>query len=74
MSTVRLTRMVLPGMKAAHWGRIVNIVSLSTKSVLPGSVLSTAGRLGIIGMAKLLADEVAPFHITVNNVAFPGSS
>jgi 3-oxoacyl-[acyl-carrier protein] reductase len=69
MSTVRFSRLVLPGMKAARWGRIVNIVSLGTKSVLPGSVLSTAGRLGIIGMAKLLSDEVAEFGITVNNVA-----
>ncbi|HVW86867.1 MAG TPA: SDR family oxidoreductase [Bryobacteraceae bacterium] len=69
MSSVRFTRLALPGMKAAGWGRIINIVSLGTKSVLPGSVLSTAGRLGIIGMAKLLSDEVAPFGITVNNVA-----
>ncbi|MES1262003.1 MAG: SDR family oxidoreductase [Acidobacteriota bacterium] len=69
LSAVRFIRMALPDMKRARWGRIVNIVSLSTKSVLPGSVLSTAGRLGIIGMAKLLSDEVAPFQITVNNVA-----
>lgn len=71
MSTVRCSRLVLPAMKAARWGRIVNIVSFGTKSVLPGSVLSTAGRLGIIGMAKLLSEEVASFNITVNNVA-PG--
>ncbi len=69
MSTVRFTRRVLPGMKQARFGRIVNIVSLGVKSVLPGSVLSTAGRLGIVGMAKLLSDEVAPFGITVNNIA-----
>ncbi len=69
MSAVRFSRLALEGMKAARWGRIVNIVSLGTKSVLPGSVLSTAGRLGIIGMAKLLSDEVAEFGITVNNVA-----
>src|SRR5665213_27626 len=69
MSAVRFTRLALPGMKATRWGRIVNIVSLGTKSVLPGSVLSTAGRLGIIGMAKLVSDEVASFGITVNNVA-----
>jgi 3-oxoacyl-[acyl-carrier protein] reductase len=69
MSTVRFTRLVLPGMKEARWGRIVNIVSLGVKSVLPGSVLSTAGRLGIVGMAKLVSDEVAAFGITVNNVA-----
>jgi 3-oxoacyl-[acyl-carrier protein] reductase len=69
MSTVRCTRLALPGMKAAGWGRIVNIVSLGVKSVLAGSVLSTAGRLGIVGMSKLLSDEVAQFGITVNNVA-----
>lgn len=68
-STVRFCRLAVPGMKAARWGRIVNIVSLSTKSVLPGSVLSTAARLGVLGMAKLLADEVASLGITVNNVA-----
>jgi 3-oxoacyl-[acyl-carrier protein] reductase len=69
MSAIRCSRLVLPGMKAAGWGRIINIVSLSTKSVLAGSVLSTAARLGVIGMAKLLSEEVAPFQITVNNVA-----
>ncbi len=69
MSTVRFSRLVIGAMKDARWGRIVNIVSLSTKSVLAGSVLSTAARLGVVGMAKLLADEVAPFGITVNNVA-----
>jgi len=69
MSTVRFTRLALPAMKEARWGRIVNIVSLGVKSVLPGSTLSTAGRLGIVGMAKLLADEVASYGVTVNNVA-----
>ena len=69
LSTVRFSRMALDGMKQRGWGRIVNIVSLGTKSVLPGSVLSTAARLGVIGMAKLLSDEVASFGITVNNVA-----
>src|ERR1700759_5673706 len=59
LSTVRFCRMALGGMKERRWGRIVNIVSLGTKSVLPGSVLSTGARLGVIGMAKLLSDEVA---------------
>jgi 3-oxoacyl-[acyl-carrier protein] reductase len=69
LSTVRFCRMALGGMKERGWGRIVTIVSLGTKSVLPGSVLSTSARLGVIGMAKLLSDEVASFGITVNNVA-----
>lgn len=69
MSAVRCTRLALPAMKEARWGRIVNLLSLSIKSVLNASVLSTATRLGVVGMSKLLADEVGPFGITVNNIA-----
>jgi 3-oxoacyl-[acyl-carrier protein] reductase len=72
MSTVRFTRMVLPAMKEQRWGRILNIVSTSVKSALPLSMLSTAARLGVVGMSKMLADEVAQFNVTINNIA-PGS-
>jgi 3-oxoacyl-[acyl-carrier protein] reductase len=72
LAIVRLIRLVLPEMQQRGWGRIVNIISGSVKSVLDRSVLSTAMRLGVVGMAKLLADEVAADGITVNNVA-PGS-
>jgi len=69
MSVIRATRLALPAMKQARHGRIVNLLSLSVKSVLNNSILSTASRLGVVGMAKLLADEVAPLGITVNNIA-----
>jgi 3-oxoacyl-[acyl-carrier protein] reductase len=39
--------------------------------VLGNSVLSTSMRMGVVGMAKLMADEFGPYNITVNNVA-PG--
>lgn len=71
MSFARASRLVLPYMKQAGSGRIINIVSGSVKSVLNNSVLSTSMRMGVVGMAKLLADELGPFNITVNNVA-PG--
>lgn len=71
LSTVRMTRLVLPHLKKTGSGRIINIVSMSVKSVLEGSVLSTSIRMGVIGMAKLLADEVGSDQITVNNVC-PG--
>lgn len=45
-------------MKKAKSGRIINIISGSGKSVLNNSVLSTSMRMGIVGMAKLLADEL----------------
>jgi len=69
LSTVRFTRLVLPHLKKTGSGRIINIVSMSVKSVLESSVLSTS--MGVVGMAKLLADEVGPDQITVNNVC-PG--
>jgi 3-oxoacyl-[acyl-carrier protein] reductase len=71
LSTVRLSRLVLPHLPHDGGGRIINVVSLSVKTFLPGSVLSTAARLGVVGMTKLLADEVGPRGITVNSVA-PG--
>ncbi|MDF2432821.1 MAG: 3-oxoacyl-[acyl-carrier protein] reductase, partial [Mucilaginibacter sp.] len=71
LSVARASRLVLPHMQKTGSGRIVNIISGSVKSVLANSVLSTSMRMGIVGMAKLMADEFGPYNITVNNVA-PG--
>lgn len=71
MSFVRASRLVVPHMRTAGGGRIVNIISASVKYVMANSVLSTSMRMGVVGMAKLLADELGPDNITVNNVA-PG--
>ncbi|MFC0517779.1 SDR family oxidoreductase [Mucilaginibacter angelicae] len=71
LSFARTSRLVLPFMKATGGGRIINIVSGSVKSVLTNSVLSTAMRMAVVGMAKMLADELGPYNITVNNIA-PG--
>ncbi|HTI58793.1 SDR family oxidoreductase [Mucilaginibacter sp.] len=67
----RTGREVLPYMKKAGSGRIINIISGSVKAVLNNAVLSTAMRMGVVGMAKLMADELGPDQITVNNIA-PG--
>jgi len=71
LSFARTSRLVLPHMKKAGSGRIINIISGSVKAVLANSVLSTSMRMGVVGMAKLMADELGPYNITVNNVA-PG--
>lgn len=71
LSFARLSRLVLPHMKKTGSGRIINIISGSVKSVLANSVLSTSMRMGVVGMAKMMADELGPYNITVNNVA-PG--
>ena len=71
LSFARTSREVLPYMQKAGGGRIINIISGSVKSVLNNAVLSTSMRMGVVGMAKLMADEFGPYHITVNNIA-PG--
>jgi 3-oxoacyl-[acyl-carrier protein] reductase len=71
LSFARTSRLVLPHMQKTGGGRIINIISGSVKSVLANSVLSTSMRMGVVGMAKMMADEFGPYNITVNNIA-PG--
>jgi 3-oxoacyl-[acyl-carrier protein] reductase len=71
LSFARTSRLVLPHMQKTGSGRIINIISGSVKSVLANSVLSTSMRMGVVGMAKMMADEFGPYNITVNNIA-PG--
>ena len=71
LSAVRFSRLVIPHMRPTGSGRIINIVSLTVKTFVQNSVLSTSLRMGVVGMAKMLSHELAPDNITVNNVA-PG--
>jgi 3-oxoacyl-[acyl-carrier protein] reductase len=71
LSGVRLVREALPGLKESGRGRIINITSTSVRQPIEGLLLSNSIRSGVIGMAKTLATEFAPFGITVNNIA-PG--
>lgn len=71
LSMARTSRLVLPYLQKTGSGRIINIISGSVKSVLTNSVLSTSMRMGVVGMAKMMADEFGPYNITVNNIA-PG--
>ncbi len=70
-SVLNLTRAVLPGMKERRWGRIVNVTSIAVKQPVDGLILSNSLRAAVTGFARTLANEVAPFGITVNNV-MPG--
>jgi 3-oxoacyl-[acyl-carrier protein] reductase len=71
LSTVHLARAAVPIMRKAQWGRIICLVSVAAKQPLPGLILSTTARAGVLGFAKALADEVAPDGITVNSIC-PG--
>jgi len=66
-----LTQAVVPGMKAAGFGRIINIISTSVKSPIQGLGVSNTIRAAVANWAKTLATELGPHGITVNNV-LPG--
>jgi 3-oxoacyl-[acyl-carrier protein] reductase len=71
MSAIRVTRAVLPDMRAARWGRIVNISSSGVRQPVPGLTLSNSVRMAVLGWAKTLSVQVAGDGITVNTVC-PG--
>jgi 3-oxoacyl-[acyl-carrier protein] reductase len=71
-STFLCTRAVVPGMKAAGGGRIVNISSGAGRSVsLTGIQAYASAKAGQIGFTRQMAHELGPFGITVNCIA-PG--
>ena len=71
MSCLRLSKLVIPNMKKNAWGRIINISSVSVKTPVNGLFLSNSLRMGVLGWAKALSDELAPHGVTVNTVC-PG--
>jgi len=71
LSAVRFCNLIIPEMIIKEWGRIINIVSVSVKQPIDNLVLSNSLRMGVVGFAKSLSNEVAKYNITVNNIA-PG--
>jgi 2-hydroxycyclohexanecarboxyl-CoA dehydrogenase len=70
--TFIVTQVVLPDMKQAGWGRIVNISSSSAQTGAPQMAPYSASKGGVIALTKTLAIELGPLGITVNNIP-PGS-
>ena len=59
---------IIPDMREAHWGRIVNISSSSAQGGSPFHAHYAASKGGVIGFTKALAMEFAGTGITANNV------
>lgn len=66
-----LVRAVLPGMRSAQWGRVVNVISTSVKEPIAGLGVSNTIRGAVASWAKTLSRELGGDGITVNNV-LPG--
>ena len=76
LGAVRFAKEVVPYMKQQRWGRIVNLLPHFSMNAIPvgtvaatdESALNTSNRMALTGYAKSLANELAPFNITVNNL------
>lgn len=66
-----LAKALVPGMKSANYGRVINIVSISGKVPSDNLASSSATRAAVLSWAKILSNELASSGITVNNV-LPG--
>jgi 3-oxoacyl-[acyl-carrier protein] reductase len=71
MASQTLAQVLVPAMKKNNFGRIINVISTSVRVPIPGLGVSNTIRAATAGWAKTLANEVAPFGITVNSV-LPG--
>jgi len=67
-----LSRLVLPGMKARNWGRIINLASIFGVQGMAGRLDYVATKHGLVGMTKVIALECVDYNITCNALC-PGA-
>ena len=68
-SVFLVTQRVLPGMRAAHWGRIINLSSVAAQY---GGIIGphySATKAGILGLTRSYASQFAKEGITANAIA-----
>ena len=70
LASQTLVQLILPGMKTANYGRIINIISTSVKEPIPGLGVSITIRGAMASWSKTMSKELPP-SITINNV-LPG--
>jgi 3-oxoacyl-[acyl-carrier protein] reductase len=71
LAPMALVEAVVPAMREAGWGRIVNVTSIASREPIPGLILSNSHRLAAVGAFKTLSRDLAPAGILLNSVA-PG--
>lgn len=66
LSSVRLARLCVPGMRERQWGRVIFLTSTAAKQPIASLILSNTARAGLAGFAKTLATECARDGVLVN--------
>jgi 3-oxoacyl-[acyl-carrier protein] reductase len=65
-ASIRLTRLVWPGMKERRWGRVINVLNTLAKAPGAGSAPTSVSRAAGMALTKVLSAEGAPHNILVN--------
>lgn len=68
MGAIRTSRLVIPGMRAAGGGRIVNVTNIGAKQPGAGSVPTSVSRAAGIALTKAMSKDLAKDNILVNAV------
>lgn len=69
LGTYHVSRLIVPTMRLAGNGRIVNVASLAGKEGTPNASAYSAAKAGVISMTKSLGKELARTGILVNGIA-----
>ncbi|MDA8051317.1 MAG: SDR family oxidoreductase [Rhodospirillales bacterium] len=65
-ATIRLTRLVWPGMKGRRWGRVINVLNTGAKAPPARGGPTAVSRAAGMALTKVLAGEGAPHNVLVN--------
>ena len=71
MNVVRLSRLVLPGMRQRRWGRLIHLTSLTAKQPIALLTISSTLRAGLSALTKTMSNEFSRDGVLVNAVV-PG--
>ncbi len=71
VSAVDIINGVLPAMKEQKWGRILLVTSAAAKEPIASLTISNGLRAGLLGLARSISHEIAPYGITINSL-LPG--
>jgi 3-oxoacyl-[acyl-carrier protein] reductase len=65
-AAIRTCRLVLDGMKARKWGRIINVLNIGAKAPRAGGAPTAVSRAAGMALTKALAGEYAPHNVLIN--------
>ncbi|MEK9724244.1 MAG: SDR family oxidoreductase [Rhodospirillaceae bacterium] len=67
-AAIRLSRLVIPGMRERKWGRIINVLNVGAKTPGANGAPTAVSRAAGMALMKVLANENAKYNVLVNGM------